>query len=146
MFLSYQRDDEGVAVNLADELDTLGRYVFIDIHDDTLNPGEKDLDDALMKAIFNSDTMVIIVSDNTQSSWWVPWEIGVSTPFQKPRAMYKPSVGSTLPTYLQKLPRLQSSVSVNHWVLQNTGPTIARYVPQEVCILFGCIPIQGQGI
>ena len=75
------------------------------------------LDDALMEAIRNADTMVIVVSDETQGSWWVPWEIGVSTPSRKPRAMYRPLVSRSLPAYLQKLQRLQNVESVNRWVL-----------------------------
>ena len=80
VFLSYQHADQGTALELAADLDRRGRCVFIDVYDDTLLPGNRDLDDALMTAITNADTMVIIISDETQGSWWVPWEIGVSTP------------------------------------------------------------------
>ena len=69
-----------------------------------------------MTAISKSDTMIIIVSDETQGSWWVPWEIGVSTPFGKPKAMYKPQANKLYPTDLEKLPRLQNSSEANVWV------------------------------
>lgn len=117
VFLSYQHSDRNTALGLAEYLDLHGRYVFIDVHDDTLLPGDRDLDDALMEAIRNADTMVIVVSDETQGSWWVPWEIGVSTPSRKPRAMYRPLVSRSLPAYLQKLQRLQNLETVNRWVL-----------------------------
>ena len=119
VFLSYQRADHGTALNLARYLDEVGRSVFIDIHDDALKLGDSALDSALMTAILNSNTMVIVVSDQTQNSWWVPWEIGVSTPSGKPRAMYKPSVSKPLPEYLEKLPRLPDYGSTNLWVLEN---------------------------
>ena len=45
-------------------------------------------------AITKADTMLIVVSDDTQDSWWVPWEIGVSTPLGTPKAMYKPQAKS----------------------------------------------------
>ena len=117
VFLSYQRSDEGPAMALARALHEFGRDVFIDILDDTLIPGDRDLDTALMTAIGNSETMVIIVSDNTQLSWWVPWEIGVLTPSGKPRAMYKPTTSKPLPSFLEKLTRFQNAIEVNQWVL-----------------------------
>ncbi len=117
VFLSYQHSDKHTALQLAAYLDQRGRYVFIDVCDDTLLPGDRDLDDALTTAIANADTMVIVVSDETQSSWWVPWEIGVSTSSWKPRAMYKPMVSRPLPAYLQKLERLQDPVTANRWVV-----------------------------
>ena len=122
VFLSYQRSDQGVALNLAKDLDRLGRSVYIDVHDDTLIPGDYNLDNALIKAIGNADTMVVVVSDDTQGSWWVPWEIGVSTPFGKPKAMYRPLVNKPLPLYLQKLERLSTATSANQWIVQSKRP------------------------
>ena len=78
VLLSYKHADQSTAWGLAKDLDQKGRRVFIDVHDDTLAPAQTDLDDALVTAISKSDTMIIIVSDGTQGSWWVPWEIGVS--------------------------------------------------------------------
>ena len=116
VFLSYRHADQSTALGLANDLDRQGRRVFIDVHDDALAPGQWDLDDALMTAIDNADTMIVIVSDETQGSWWVPWEIGVSTPFGKPRAMYKPQTHGPLPVYLEKLKRLRNSTEANSWV------------------------------
>ena len=117
VFLSYQHADQSTALDLAKDLDRQGRRVFIDVHDISLLPGQRDLDDALVTAISKSDTMIIVVSDETQGSWWVPWEIGVSTPFRKPKAMYKPQTYRSLPTYLEKLRRLQTSSDANSWVV-----------------------------
>ena len=121
VFVSYQRSDQITALALAKHLDQCGRHVFIDIHDDTLVLGQRDLDSALITAINNASTMLIIVSDETQGSWWVPWEIGVSTPFHKPRAMYKPQTMKQLPAYLAKLQRILDAASANSWVVQNSG-------------------------
>ena len=119
VFLSYQRRDENVAVGLAAALDTANFNVYIDVHDDTLSPGDRNLESALLTAIANSDTMVIIVSDNTQMSWWVPWEIGVSTPSNKPKAMYKPRALNPLPDYLANLRRLETAGEASRWINAN---------------------------
>lgn len=117
VFVSYRHTDKATAWELAHYLDRRGRRVYIDVHDSKLAPGEDDLEDALVSAIHNSNTMVIVVSDETQGSWWVPWEIGVSTPFRRPKALYKPRAHRALPTYLEKLPRLQDSTEADSWVV-----------------------------
>ena len=119
VFVSYRHKDQATAISLAQELSDFNWDVFIDVHDDTLSPGDNDLDDSLVKAIINAITMIIVVSDDTQGSWWVPWEIGVATPFGKPRAMYKPTAVQPLPSYLDKLERLRSPLLANLWVLRN---------------------------
>ena len=121
VFLSYRHSDRDTAWELAHDLDRRGRRVFIDVHDNTLAPGQGDLDNALMTAIDNARTMIIVVSDETQGSWWVPWEIGVSTPSGKPRAMYKLQTTRPLPDYLEKLQRLRNSTEVNSWVTACNG-------------------------
>jgi hypothetical protein len=116
VFLSYKHTDKATAWALAHYLDLRGIRVFIDVHDNTLAPGQGDLDDALVTAIDNSNTMVIVVSDDTQGSWWVPWEVGVSTPSGKPKALYKPRANRALPEYLKKLERLWNSAEADSWV------------------------------
>lgn len=117
----YTTHTEDSVWELAHDLDRQGRRVFIDVHDDTLAPGQGDLDNALMAAIENARTMIIVVSDETQGSWWVPWEIGVSTPSGKPRAMYKLPTTRPLPDYLEKLQRLRNLSEANSWVTACNG-------------------------
>ena len=50
VFLSYQHSDQAKALELAKYLDRQGREVFIDIYDDTLQPGDCHIDNALMTA------------------------------------------------------------------------------------------------
>jgi hypothetical protein len=119
VFLSYRHTDQSEALDLAEYLHQDGRNVYIDIHDDTLTPGDPALEQALITAIENAETMVIVVSDQTKNSWWVPWEIGVSTPWGKPKAMHNPQTKEPLPAFLQKLPRFQSKLLTNLWILEN---------------------------
>ena len=117
VFISYRHADQDTALELAEYLDEKGRHVFMDIHDETLHIGDKDLDDALEAAITNAHTMLIVVSEATQESWWVPWEIGVSTPSKKPRELYRPTISEPLPSYLQKLEAIRSPEYANIWIL-----------------------------
>ena len=119
VFVSYQHNDQATALTLAKELSDQNWDVFIDVHDDTLFPGDNNVDEPLLEAIANAATMLIVVSDDTQGSWWVPWEIGVSTPSGKPRALYRPTTRRPLPDYLEKLERLQSSLAAIFWLIKN---------------------------
>ena len=116
VFLSYRHSDQDIALRLAGELYKAGFDVFIDFYDGTLDPADGHIDTALVLAIRNSDTMVIVVSDDTRLSWWVPWEIGVSTPYKKPRAIYTLGLRESLPTYLSKLRHLRNPMEVSTWV------------------------------
>ena len=121
VFLSYRHTDKATAWGLAQYLDLQGIRVFIDVHDYTLAPGQGDLDGALMTAIDNSNTMIIVVSDKTQVSWWVPWEVGVSTPYGIPKALYKPKAHRPLPDYIEKLRRLRNLEEADSWVAASGG-------------------------
>ena len=121
VFLSYRHRDQEVALRLAGELDKADLDVFIDYYDGTLGPSDTHLERDLVSAIRNSDTMVVIVSDETRMSWWVPWEIGVSTPYGKPRAIYTRGLTESLPTYLSNLRQFKSPELVASWVTANSG-------------------------
>ena len=121
VFLSYRHTDEATAWHLARYLDLRDIRVFIDVHDNTLAPGHGDLDNALMTAIDNSNTMIIVVSDETQGSWWVPWEVGVSTPSGIPKALYMAQASLPLPDYLEKLKRLWNPAEADSWVAASGG-------------------------
>ena len=53
VFLSYRHADQSTALGLANDLDRQGRRVYIDVHDDTLVPGQQDLDNALVNAPYH---------------------------------------------------------------------------------------------
>lgn len=100
--MSYQHNDQATALALSKDLSDWNWDVFIDVYGDSLFPGDSRVDEALVEAIGNAVTMLIVVSDNTQGSWWVPREIEISTPSGKPRALYKPTAHRALPNYLDK--------------------------------------------
>ena len=116
VFVSYRHSDQDTAMELANYLDDKGNHVYIDIHDETLKPGDEKLEAALETAITNSATMLIVVSKDTQGSWWVPWEIGVSTAHRKPRALYKPQTTQQLPSYLTKLDSIGDPFMASIWI------------------------------
>ena len=116
VFLSYRHGDENTAIALAMALDSRNLDVYIDVFDDTLVPQDFDLDNKLVETIRETRSLVIVVSKETHQSWWVPWEVGVSTPFGKPRAIFVVESSLQLPTFLGKLRRFSDRLEVVNWV------------------------------
>ena len=51
--------------------------------------------------------LLAVVSENTKSSWWVPWEIGIATEKDFPIATFAGD-NTMLPEYLRKWPYLKT--------------------------------------
>ena len=58
VFLSYQHNDQAIALALAKELSDSQWDVFIDVHDDMLFPGDNHIDEALVEAMGNAAAML----------------------------------------------------------------------------------------
>jgi hypothetical protein len=81
VFISHQKADKDAAKKVADYLKEAGIDVYFDeydtelrIHHQANNP--KAVTDAIKKGINNSSHMLAIISPNTLTSSWVPFEIG----------------------------------------------------------------------
>lgn len=81
MFISYQASDLNEAQKVADYLSNSGVEIYFDRYDGDLRlQSQRDnprvVTEAICSGINNSSHMVAIVSPNTVSSSWVPFEIG----------------------------------------------------------------------
>jgi len=81
VFISYQKEDKESAIKIADYLISIGIDVYIDRYDAELrihhqNNNPKAVTTAICNGINNSSHMLTVVSPNTLSSSWVPFEIG----------------------------------------------------------------------
>lgn len=77
IFISHQQKDKEAAKKIADYFINAG----IDVYDTDLKynhqiSNAKAVTDSIRKGINNSSHMLVIVSPNTLSSTWVPFEIG----------------------------------------------------------------------
>jgi len=81
VFISHQKADTIAAKQVADYIMSAGLDVYFDEYDNDLrikreedNP--KGVTDCILKGINKSDFMLCVVSQNTMSSTWVPFEVG----------------------------------------------------------------------
>lgn len=69
----------------------------------------------IRKKLNECTDVIVILSNNTKKSWWVPFEIGMATEKDMPIANYLIS-HETLPEYLEYWPRLKSQQDVRKYV------------------------------
>jgi hypothetical protein len=106
LFISHKKEDISLAIKAHQALSPQIEC-YLDALDDQLNVSTSDLGDYFKKQLRGSTHLLAIVSDKTQSSWWVPFEIGMATERDYPIATYSPSEVE-LPSYLKKWPYLKT--------------------------------------
>lgn len=108
VFVSHQKADFALATGIAARLKD-GHS--IETYLDVIDPNATQAGDALgeyLRAILGKCTQLLaVVSFNTKTSWWVPWEIGIATEKDYPIATFAGD-GTSLPEYLKKWPYLKS--------------------------------------
>lgn len=80
IFISHISIDEEYAKKIAEILDKHGLEYYLD-KEDRLLDGEDfhGMPDHLREKINECNHIIVLVSDFTVKSWWVPWEIGIAT-------------------------------------------------------------------
>ncbi len=116
VFISHRTADNAIALQVALRLRTKhGITVYIDDIDQEVKKaqGTAAITALLVRRINACTNLLAIVSQNTQGSWWVPFEIGVAR--QSPRAITTMTnqTDETLPKFLLEWPRLRGDTAVD---------------------------------
>jgi len=124
IFISYQRDDESYASEVANYITSKNIDVYFDLEDNDLkyynqinNP--KAITRAIQKGLNNSDHMLVIVSPNTYKSLWVPFEVGYAfdNKAEKMKLLrHKGILKSSLPGYLKVKEMLNGTIALNEFL------------------------------
>lgn len=138
-FISHKSTDLRPAQAAAGALANAGLVGYLDRWDPNVNGDHPDLEDYLREVIRETPSILTIVSEATNTSWWVPFEIGVAreTESQIATFLVVGEDGPTLdlPSYLRKWPILATGFELQSWcshlrqVLQ--GPLSSRSVFME---------------
>ena len=116
VFISHRTADDTTARHVAERLRNVHSItVYIDDIDQELRRvrGTAAITAMLVKRIESCTNLLAIVSQNTQGSWWVPFEIGVAR--QAPRVITSMTNqrDSELPEYLLEWPRLRGDAAID---------------------------------
>lgn len=108
VFISHQHADSDLAGKIAayfrakHDIDA-----YLDLLDPVASKTGDELGEHLRLQLGACTQLMAVVSMNTKSSWWVPWEIGVATEKDYPIATFAGGK-CDLPSYLRKWPYLQT--------------------------------------
>lgn len=115
IFISHKQEDQEVALMVQRTLETTGVDAYLDVLDNTIeNDGEK-LTKHIREKLHECTDIIVILSNNTKKSWWVPFEIGMATEKDMPIANYLMNY-ELLPEYLEYWPRLKKLQDVKTYV------------------------------
>lgn len=111
VFISHKSEDVEMAEYYASKLDALGFDYYLDEYDIHIK-NSSDRGSLINMEILNSTDLLVIVTPNTKGSWWVPFEIGLSTAAGN-RIVTIDKGYSNLPSFLRKWPVVDTSEKLN---------------------------------
>lgn len=118
IFISHNRKDKEVAKAIADYILKAGIHIYFDEYDTSIDLTNPDsVVTAIKTGIRRSSHMLCLLSHNAMESKWMPWEIGFG--YDKVRLVgltTKEIAHSTLPEYLQIIPILHGTKSLNNFL------------------------------
>lgn len=115
MFISHQKKDADIAYAIHNELNNYDIKAYLDTFDNSLLSDSKILTEHLKDIVRNSSDILVVMSENTKNSWWVPFEIGIAANQDLPTVTFLQDYVS-LPEYLDYWPRLKSLDDIAKYV------------------------------
>lgn len=106
VFLSHKREDKPKALEIAQYLRNKSIQCYVDVLDPELQTTD-DITETLMKRVKQCTHLMAVVSDNTQKSWWVSFEIGVASELKRRITSFE-IARANLPEFLEKWPILKT--------------------------------------
>lgn len=135
VFISHQRKDKNIAKAIADYILKAGIDIYFDEYDasiDINNPYS--VVSSIRNGISRSSHMLCLLSHNALESKWMPWEIGFG--YDKTKVLgltVKDIARSVLPEYLQIVPILRGTKSLNDFLANVCGKTPSQMLYEERC-------------
>lgn len=99
VFISHQQNDSEIATQIYNKLRLHNVEAYLDVFDNALVSNSQALTEHLKSIVRKSSDILVVMSDRTKSSWWVPFEIGIAANQDLPTVTYLQDY-VTLPEYL----------------------------------------------
>lgn len=107
VFISHKSEDKVTAIKIKNRLSELGVNSFLDVVDLEHDLEPEELTNRLKLKMEESSDLLAVVSDVTEKSWWVPFEIGMAAHVNLPMVSFlKEGLVKKLPGYLRIWPSL----------------------------------------
>lgn len=123
VFISHQKKDKEIAKKIADYINKSGVDIYFDEYDSSINRDDPNsVVNAIKTGIRRSSHMLCILSQNALDSKWMPWEIGYGYDrLYVAGITVKALSKSNLPEYLQIVPVLRGTKSLNAYISKTAG-------------------------
>lgn len=115
VFISHKQEDEYPARYVCDELKKQGVEAYLDLLEGELLLKGKDLTNHIKSRLDECTDILVIMSDKTKDSWWVPFEIGMAAQKDFPIVSYLVN-NVDLPDYLSYWPKLRQSSDLHKYI------------------------------
>lgn len=126
VFISHKKEDTKAAIEVAEFLRTEGIDVYIDEHDAPLKVAVSTQDhqkivEYIERGIELSTHCLVIISKQSKTSWWIPFEIGEARKSNCHMAYIVLEEVDSLPSYLKITQRIESVSCLAIWARKNNG-------------------------
>lgn len=128
-FISHKQEDESIALNIAHALHILGIPYYLDTLDYSIASNGKELTDHIKNKLNDCTEILVVISDKTRYSQWVPFEVGMAAQRDFPTATFLHK-DIQLPGFLEYWPRLKNAHDLAEYV------STKRRVDREYSSLF----------
>ncbi len=115
VFISHKREDSVVANRIAAELRAINVPYYLDLLDSSITRSGKDLTDHIKQRLNDCTDILVIISEATRYSQWVPFEVGMSAQIDMPTVSYLQE-NVSLPEFLEYWPRLKNPSDIAKYV------------------------------
>lgn len=114
-FISHKQEDKGVAFLIANELSQLQIGYYLDTLDNTVTSSGRELTEHIKQKLNDCTDIIVIMSQATRFSQWVPFEVGIAAQKDLPTATYLRS-DVELPEFLEYWPRLTNAAQIHDYI------------------------------
>ncbi len=111
VFISYKKEDEGIARQIDSTLKSHHIETYLDILDPSLID-KTYITKKILNGLHRCSHLLAIISTITSESWWVPFEIGVATEGDKRIITYSTISIASLPDYLKIWPIISQMAQI----------------------------------
>ena len=115
IFISHKREDSAIASRIADELKAINVPYYLDVLDSSIISSGKELTNHIKQHLNDCTDIIVIMTEATKYSQWVPFEVGMSAQIDMPTASYLQE-NVSLPEFLEYWPRLKKPSDIAKYV------------------------------
>lgn len=114
VFISHKQEDTKIANDIIERLKLNSIDAYLDVLDDVMFDGEI-LTNHIKDKMSTCTDILVVISNLTAQSWWVPFEIGVASEKNFPIVNFIVN-GIQLPDYLSYWPQLTKLEQIDNYV------------------------------